>query len=362
MQTERPIALFLPSLGAGGAERVFLLLAEFFAKTGRRCDIVVSAGGGVWEERVPSGVRVVSLGGLKPLFSVVRLAHYLRRERPAVLMSSVFPANIAALVASSITRTPCVLREANRTADDIRTAHPIGTISNRIAMRLLYPRAQAIIALTPGLAAHLSGLAHVPLRRIFVIPNPVIRSARPKSPPETREPLILGCGRLVPQKDFALLLEAFALLAPKRDARLVILGEGPLDHELRAQSEALGIADRVEFAGHCSDAGAWMTRARVFALSSRWEGFPNVLLEALSAGCHMVATDCSDAVGEVLGDGRYGTIVPIGNVEAMAIGLSGALADAIPREIPAEHLDRYELESIAMRYLEVLDKASGKVA
>lgn len=358
---ERPVALFLPSLSAGGAERVFLLLAESFVKSGRRCDIVVAAGGGVWERQVPDGVRLVSLGGRKPLFSVLRLIGYLRRERPAVLMSSIFPANIASLMACAVTSTPCVVREANRTADDIRTANALGTLANRVAMRLLYHRSDAVIALTPGLAAHLCDLGRVPPRIVSVIPNPATPTDLPQIPPDAREPLVLGCGRLVPQKGFSSLLTAFAFLVQEHDARLVILGEGPLGPELKRQAESLGICSRVEFAGHASNVGEWMNRARVFAMSSLWEGFPNVLLEALSAGCRVVATDCSDAVGELLDGGHYGTIVPIGDSRAMASGLAMALEGAATHDDRAQHLSRYDQDSIAMRYLEVLDRASGKV-
>lgn len=359
MQVRAPIALFLPSLGPGGAERVLLLLSEFFAGRGHRCDIVVAAAGGAWDGRVPKGVRLFALGGGKPLSTLWPLVRYLRRERPAVLMSSVFPANIAALLACTITRTPCVVREANRTADDIRATTAIGTQANRIAMHLLYPRATALVSLTPALAAHTCEVARVSAQQVTVIPNPApARKPVRRSRATNREALVLGCGRLVPQKDFSTLLTAFASIAHDRNVKLVLLGEGPMKTTLQLQAEYLGVGTKVVFPGHATDVGVWMQRADVFALSSRWEGFPNVLLEALSVGCPVVATSCSDAVHDLLGNGRYGAIVPVQDTAAMASGLAAVLDGTVSFDDPTEHLGLYQLESIAMRYLKVLDQAA----
>jgi glycosyltransferase involved in cell wall biosynthesis len=310
---------------------------------------------------VPDGVRFFALGGGKSLSVLRPFVQYLRRERPAVLMSSIFPANIAALIACAITHTPCVLREANHTADDLRARTLLGTLANRIAMLLLYRRATAVVALTPQLAAHLCQVARLPAQRITVIPNPAPAPVSPRySGFSSEEPMILGCGRFVAQKDFSLLLAAFALIAHDRKANLVILGEGPLKQALRSQAEALGIGAKVVFPGHATDVGMWMRQARVFVLSSRWEGFPNVLLEALSAGCPVIATNCSDAVHDLLDNGRYGTIVPVQDRAAMAAGLAAVLDGDVSFDDPTEHLSRYQLEPIAMRYLEVLNRAAER--
>lgn len=354
MHERARICLFLPSLSAGGAERVFLLLAASFVRQGYGCDLVVAAAGGMWDARVPDGVRFLSLGGGKPRSVLRPLTRYLRRERPDVLMSSVFPANIAALLACVITRTPCVLREANRTADDIRAPTRMGTLANTIAMRLLYPRATAVVALTAGLARHLCAVAGLPPGRVTVIPNPAPLPGPPRLRASGPRPLVLGCGRFVEQKDFALLISAFASIARDRDVELVLIGQGPLKGALQRQAEALGVGDKVAFPGHASDVAAWMRKASVFALSSRWEGFPNVLLEALAAGCPVVATDCSDAVGEILANGTYGAMVPVDDLAAMADGLAAILDGTARSEDPSRHLARYELDSIAMRYLDLL--------
>ena len=155
-----------------------------------------------------------------------------------------------------------------------------------------------------------------------------------------------------------MLLDAFARVSRTRDAQLVILGNGPLQTELEARAVHLGIASRVRFEGYAADVGAWMRQATVFALPSQWEGFPNVLLEALAAGCPVVSTDCSDAVSEVLDGGRLGYIVPVGDTTAMADALGAVLDGHMCFEDAASHLARYDPSSIAARYLDILDRAA----
>lgn len=357
------LSFFIPALSAGGAERVALALAEHFAGLGIRCDLVTAARDGAWASHIPSGVRHISLGHRKPLHAVPRLIGYLRRERPAVLLSSVFPANIAALLACTFSRTPCVVREANRSADDTRAETGLQTWLNRTALRVLYPRADAIIALSAGLASHLREFALIMPVKITVIPNPAPAPAPVTGvsvPRADSVPLVLACGRLEPQKDFSTLLEAFARIRARRTARLAILGTGSLEGQLRGQARALGVDASVDFTGHVDDVHAWMRRASVFVLSSRWEGFPNVLLEAMSQRCPVVATDCSDAVSEVLADGRLGTIVPVGDADTLATALLAVIEGQHRFDDPSEHLAHYAIDRIAQRYLDVLAVAASR--
>lgn len=357
------LSFFVPMLSAGGAERVVLALTEQFAAWGIRCDLVTAAPDGAWADRIPNGVRHITLGHKKPLHAIPRLVGYLRRERPTVLLSSVFPANIAALLACTLTHTPCVIREANRSADDTRSEKALQTWINRAALRMLYPYADGIVALSTGLAAHLCELVPIMPAKITVIPNPVPAFApisRDMAADADSVPLVLACGRLEPQKDFATLLEAFAMVRALRTARLAILGTGSQEGALRAHAEGLGVDADVDFIGYTEDVDAWMRRARVFALSSRWEGFPNVLLEALSQRCPVVATDCSDAVPELLAGGKLGTIVPVGDASALATALLAVIDGSQRFDDPGEHLKYYAIDQIAQRYLNVMSVAAGR--
>ena len=355
--TKRPglapplIALFLPALSAGGAERVMLAVAGEIARRGYRCDVVTAYPGGRWWDRIPSGVRHVPLERDKPLHATPRLVRYLQKEEPHVLLASVLSANIAAVLATRFTRTRCVLREAYRAEDDSRSPSAVTELGNRAALRWLYRRADAVVALTSGLAEHIIGITHIDPSKVYVIPNPHLPSL--DTPAATRDAtLVLACGRLEAQKDFATLLRAFSLVRNARSTRLVVLGEGSQLEMLRQLSVDLAIEKDVEFAGYTDNVQGWMGRAKVFVLTSRVEGFPNVLLEALANGCAVVSTNSSDAVAEILDEGRWGTIVPVGDISGVANGILAAMSwDNIENELPP--LAKYDLSTIVDQYLEV---------
>ena len=354
-ETERAplLTCFLPQLSAGGAERVILAIAGELVQRGYRCDLVTAQAGGRWEGKVPAGVRDICLDRRKPLHAIPRLIAYLRRERPAALLSSVFSANVAAVAACQVSRTRCALREAFWAEQDTRSGGPLSRAVNTLALRMLYRRADAIIALTNELAAHIHEATGIPEGRITVIPNPHLALGADAMPPNRESDLILACGRLEPQKDFDTLLQAFALLSRERPARLVILGEGSQRQHLEQRASDLGISEAVRLAGYSDRVDDWMRRAKVFVSTSRSEGFPNVLLEAVAHGCDVVSTLSTDAVRDVLGDG--GRVVEVGNAAAIAAALADAL-DAEPdaglalRRIEA----RFDLQTIVDRYLQVL--------
>ncbi|WP_147653589.1 glycosyltransferase [Vulcaniibacterium gelatinicum] len=354
------ISIFLPRLSAGGAERVLLAIAGALAERGYRCEVVTAQPGGHWENRIPAGVRHRPLGRAKPLHAVPALASYLRRERPQVLLSSVFAANLAALLACRLAgkATRCVVREANWTAEEVMAPSLLTTMVNAAALRSLYGRADAVIALSDDLAVHIAQAARVPRSKIHVIPNPSLPGDDPpvRAPADTGDPpLILGCGRLEPQKDFPLLIRAFAQVRAQRSARLVILGEGSERQALMSLAESLGVARDVALPGYSDDPHSWMRRARLFVSSSRHEGFPNVHLEALQNGCPIVSTCSSDAVAMILDGGRLGAIVPVGDVDSLARQMLAVLDGTLTFPSPGEHLARFELGKIVDRYLEVLD-------
>jgi glycosyltransferase involved in cell wall biosynthesis len=156
------------------------------------------------------------------------------------------------------------------------------------------------------------------------------------------------------------LLEAFALLRKERPARLVVLGEGSQRAELERQVAELGIADAVHLAGYSDNVVAWMRQAKVFVSTSRSEGFPNVLLEALAAGCEVVSTASSDAVFEILQEGRFGRIVEVGNIVAIADAMAQAMRSTGDSTLVLQALrNRFGLSHIVDRYLEVLLPSSG---
>lgn len=358
------IAIFLPSLDGGGAEKVMLALASQFAARGHRCDLVIAISKGQLLHSVPEGVRLVELGQRKTINAALPLARYLGKEKPRTLLATVFSANIAALLASLLTfsRTRIVTCEASPTDWDVQAKTRLGTLLNKVAAKALYGRADATIAISE--AVRDSALPYVGRSStICVIPNPLPQASSPSNHPRRpcNKPLVLACGRLEPQKDYPTMLRAFALLRKEIDAKLVILGEGALHASLERQAAQLSISENVKFEGFVPNPCSYMQQATVFLHTARYEGFGVVLLEALACGCAVVATDSPGGVRDVLANGAFGALVPVGDERGLADAMSDVLMGRLKFRDPAQHLEQYRLDVIADRYLEVLLVGTGTI-
>lgn len=337
--TQSPIALFLPTFGDGGVERMLVHLSRGLIDFGRRVDFLVSRAGGPYLSLLPSQVRLVELGTSNPLMMLLPLTRYFGRERPTVCLSAKrydSEALRARRLAGVDTRIFVRVGTTPSQRDSHRNAFRRWRSHRR--MRRLYPRAHGVIAVSQGVAEDVARSARVPLARIHVVPNPVI-------PPELADlatapvdhpwfaasgpPVILGAGGLRRSKDFPTLLRAFARLREKRVLRLVILGEGRQRPRLEALAAELGVRDDVSLPGFVANPYAYMARAHLFVLSSLWEGSPNVVVEAMAVGTPVVCTDCPSGPQEILQGGTYGPLVPVGNADAMA-GAMAATLDTPP--------------------------------
>jgi glycosyltransferase involved in cell wall biosynthesis len=351
------IAIFLPSLSGGGAEKVMLALAESFISHNLDCDIVIAISEGEFIDSIPYGVRLVKLNKRKTTAAIFALARYLRRERPAVLLSTVFTANVTALLAGiiSFSGIRLVTCEASPTDWDVLASSWWRTLSNKLVTRILYRHADATIAVSNGVRDSLLRDRLVTPSRIHVIPNPVPAMV----PPAVRVrnstiPTVLSCGRLEPQKDHATLLRAFGLLRKRMDARLLVLGAGSLRESLEELARNLGVASDVFFAGFDPSPYVYMRDAAVFVHTARYEGFGVVLLEALACGCPVIATDCPGGIRDVLANGRYGALIPVGDDAALAEAMESVLTGKLTFPDPKEHLKKFELGTIADAYITLL--------
>jgi glycosyltransferase involved in cell wall biosynthesis len=360
------LSLFLGSLAGGGAERTMLLLAGRFAAAGHAVDLVAARAEGAYRDAVPAGVRVVDLAAPRMLAAVPRLVRYLRTERPAALLATTDAANLVALLARRLAGVPLrlVIRQSEAVSPSLAASERLRDRWRVWPMRWLYPQADAVIAISAGVADDLA--ARTGLRRdaIAVIHNPVdvarvqALAAQPPEHPwlcDGGPPVVLGVGRLVRQKDFATLLHAFAALRADRPARLLILGEGPERDALEALAVRLGVAEVVGLPGFAANPFAAMARAGVFALSSRWEGFGNVLVEALACGCPVVSTDCPSGPAEILEGGRWGALVPPGDAGALAAVLGDALARPGDADARRARARAFAPEHAVARYAAVLE-------
>jgi glycosyltransferase involved in cell wall biosynthesis len=359
------IALFLYSLDGGGAERVMLNLACQFAEQGLQVDLVLVRAKGAYLAQVPTTVRVVNLQAAQTLTSIVPLIRYLRREQPIALISAMHYANEIALWAKFLSRvsTQVIVSEHNHLS---RYAHHSSRTVEKwtpLWARLFYPWANKIVAVSKGVAQDLAQVTRLSPERIRVIYNPIITPAlwkKAQMPVEHpwflpgEPPVILGVGRLVGQKDFSTLIRAFAQVRQVRSARLMILGgHGGNRPTLERLIQELQLEADVTMPGFVDNPYTYLAHAAVFALTSRWEGFGNVVAEALAVGTPVVATDCESGPAEILNQGQYGTLVPVGDDRAVAAAILEVLSGEI-KSVSPDWLKQFTTEAIAQQYLEIL--------
>ncbi len=356
-------AFFLPGLYEGGAERIILNLSGGIAAKGYPVDLVLARAEGPYMPQIPKYVRLVDLKAERVRSSVPALVAYLRSERPTALLSGLFT-NIIALWARRLSgiRQRVVITEHNTLSAVVSNQHDMRWQWYPKLAGWFYPWADEIIAVSKAIAEDLARSTTIRRERIQVVYNPVINSelARKSKEPVQHNwfragepPVILAAGRLTKQKGFDVLIQAFALMRQKRRARLLIVGEGQLRAELEALVDELGLRQDVCLAGFVQNPYPYLAHASLFALSSRWEGLPTVLIEALYLGTPIVATDCTGGTREILNDGEYGRLVPVDSPGALADAMSLSL-DTRPPEPPKESWLPYDSDFVVSRYLDLL--------
>jgi glycosyltransferase involved in cell wall biosynthesis len=364
----RTVSFFLPYFGDGGVERTSLILAREFVEYGANVDILTIKPWGPFLGQIPDGVRLFDLGTGRALTCLPRLASYMRRHRPELIISAQSYANLIAIWAHMLAGHPGELIVTERVSMSAAT-HYARSLRERLLpslMRRFYPRADAIVANSQAGADDLAALLHLPSQQVHFIYNPTLhdeifeRAKEPLNDPwfqPGQPPVVLGVGRLTHQKDFHTLVRAFAAVRRDTEARLVILGEGEDRLSLEALASKLGVALDVRLAGFVKNPYKYMARAGVFALSSWYEGLPNVLIEALGLGTPVVSTDCPGGSREILLDGALGTLVPVEDAEALAREIAQILreGDAARRRIAQnrQHLERFQPKACLTRYLEL---------
>lgn len=330
------VSFFIHSMNGAGAQRVMVRLATGFAEAGFAVEVLTLQSEGSFREELSPKVKLTTLSPKRILSAVPALVRHLRREPPFAMLVTEPASNVAVVVAKLISRSPSriLIRES---------CYPSVTVkgssfkSTRVAYRLapfFYRYADIIVAIASDMTADLSRFARLDRDRITTIPlNPVVTpmlqecaAEKPDHPWFDGEtPVVLGVGRLDWQKDFMTLLRAFERLRGSRSCRLLILGDGPLRPGLEAARAKSAYASDIDMPGFVGRPFSYMAHCDAFVLPSRYEGQPNVLIEALACGAPVVATECPSGPREVLADGKYGRLVPVGDVDAMAAAISATL-------------------------------------
>lgn len=365
------IVTLLPDLRGGGVERIRLVLAREFARLGHQVEFVLMQAKGdlLGEAREEFRVHDLACSRVRNLPSI--LARYLRTRKPDALLAAMWPLTVAAPLARRISRHDCrvVVSEHNRLSVQYLEWGRLHRAGLRASMACAYRLADARVAVSAGVADDLAELSGLDRGKFSVIHNPLRHRDLPVSDgirraeelwPRAGGARILAVGSLKKQKNHELLIRASSRLRQGRNS-LLLLGQGPLECELRQLAENLGISDRVSFAGFHADPTPFYQTADLFVLSSDYEGFGNVIVEALACGTPVVATDCPSGPSEILADGEFGTLVPVGDAEALSHAMAESLSTEHNRDKLRGRADDFLPERAAKAYLDLLLPASGPV-
>lgn len=362
----RSIAIYLPDLSGGGTERLHLGLAPLFVNAGYEVTLLLDQLRGDLIGAIPETVKVEVLGANRQLAALPRLLKFLNRIKPDILITNMEHMSVVAICARllSSSRTRIVVCQHNTLSEQAKRNDLRFRLLPQM-FRFLLPRADAIVAVSAGVADDLTKSCGVSRDRISVIHNGVIGSdfeTRSKGrvldywseAPDQKS--IIAVGRMVPQKDYANLLQAFAIASKRADLRLLILGDGPERAKLLALRDALGLRLKVQMPGFLENPLPYIANADLLVLASRFEGFGLVLAESLACGTPVVSTDCPSGPAEILERGRFGRLVPVGDAPALAEAILSALESNVDREALIQRGREFSTDRCARHYLNLFDR------
>lgn len=357
------LAFLLPDMRGGGAERVALRLIEDFVRAGHEVDLVLMSARGELMELLPPQVRVVDLEAARIRNVLLPMRRYFRDRQPDGIQISMWPLTSIGLIAHRLARSRArtVISEHITLSKQYPTSGAAG-MALRTSIRLTYPFADARVVVSRQAADDLARISGIGRDTIEVVYNPVSEPPADSAATPEIEALwgdatdrIITVGSLKEQKNHMLLVRAFAALSRRRpQARLMILGEGELRPRLMAMAEEEGVSDKVAMPGFFTNPWPFYASANLFALSSDYEGYPLVLIEAMRSGLSIVSTDCESGPREILADGRFGALVRCGDAAGLAEAMAAALdapADPLLMMSRAEELSGQDTSD---RYLELI--------
>ena len=364
-KTVKPsIAMVLPDLRGGGAERVAVNLANSFIQRGYVVDMVLLSATGEFLADLLPGIRVVDMKVSRLRNALFPLMRYLHQTRPAALLACMWPLTVIALLARTLALVPTRVLVAEHTTwsrgEIASSSWGRWKVGN--TMHYAFPGADGIVTVSNGAADDLARFANIDRNGITVIYNPVVGDAKPPA----SAPLapagwwtgphrkVLAVGTLKTIKDYATLLQAFARLRQQVDARLLILGEGECRPALEVQARQLGIEASVFMPGFVKDISSYYQQADLHVLSSTGEGLPTVIIEALAVGTPVVSTDCPSGPREILCHGQFGRLVPVGDAAALALAMSDSLAATHDTAALKARAQDFSIDKAVDQYLDLL--------
>jgi glycosyltransferase involved in cell wall biosynthesis len=359
----RKVAFLMPNLKTGGTERTMSQLATGFSKHGLQVDFILVKAQGSFIGQLPPQITVIDLNLSSTYLSLIPVTRYLRHAHPQVMIAALDLTNLVAILSrgSSGVDTRLVIRLVSTIS--LQKRSPVMKRLEKTLLAKLYPRADDIIAVSHSVAEDFSIYTGIPTERVQTIYNPIILpefEALSQEPlnhewfKSDQPPVVLAAGRLVYAKNFDCLIRAFHEVLRAVEARLIILGEGEERTVLKKLVRDLHIEPWVSLPGNVANPYSYMSRAAVFVLSSRYEGLPNVLVEAMACGCPVISTNSPGGAAEILNFGEYGHLVPSGDSQALAIAILDVL-HGNGKKVPPGWLQQFELDTVVIQYLQLLN-------
>lgn len=360
--TEKRIAIFVATSGHSGVDRTMQNLIPAFAQRGYLVDVLKVRKHGPELSTIPQGVKIFDLGSSHVYSSFFALCRYLNKYQPVAMLTDKDRVNRTALLARAMTKgRPFLALSCGTTLSvDLAGRGPIERWLTKNSFGKLYPLADNLLVISKGGAEDLADYTGFPRERITVVPAPVIPASllneerpRPDHPwfQPGEPPVILGVGKLAPGKDYASLIRAFAKVRKSMNCRLMILGRGKQEGDLRDLADSLGVGMDVDLPGFKINPYDYMAHAALFVHTSLLEGLGFVIIEALAVGTPVVATDCPSGPREILQDGKYGALVPVRDHERLAEAILATLNHPLPAEVLKEAARPYEIELSATAHL-----------
>lgn len=368
------LVILLPDLRGGGVERLSITLAREFIVAGHTVEFALKRVAGELLPEIPEGATVHDLGAPRVRDLPLALTRYFRNTDADAVLAAMWPLTGIACLARRMSgrRIPLVVSEHS----DLRKAQaikPAERLVLRHAGRRIYGSADGVVCVSHGVAESVAACTGIAPARLTVIHNPIAASSNAVASPEDEDIVawwsearrkVIAIGALKPAKAYDLLLTAFARLRLSTDARLLLLGDGPLRADLEAQVAALGIERHVRMPGFHRSPSVFLRQADLFVMSSRWEGFGNVIVEALAEGVPVVSTDCMSGPSEILEGGHHGRLVPVDDAEALAAAMAEWMARDHDRRALRLRAKDFAPSIAAARYLDLLfpDRAPHDMA
>ncbi|WP_020558611.1 glycosyltransferase [Thiofilum flexile] len=371
MPNRNHIAIFLPSLMGGGAERMMINLANEFAHQGFRIDLIVAQLEGPYLTEISDDICLINLKSTRVIKSIVPLISYIRKESPDIILSAMNYANVVVIISKilSFSKTKVIVSERSVLSQVLSKLHPIKSIFFKILIKTTYPFAKKNICISNTVRHDLLNTIKINENKLVTIYNPVIdkgffekKQAYIYHPWLSDENIrvILGVGRLFSVKGFDTLIKSFKITHnTNKNTRLIILGEGPLRSDLEKLIQHLEIEDFVFMPGFVQNPYPYMDKADIFVLSSHYEGFGNVLVEAMACGTPVISTNCPGGPAEILENGKWGTLVPVDNPHIMANAILEVLSNYnfFLKKSSQERALQFNTKTVADLYMKELMQA-----